>query len=203
MTDELESAIRVLAEGGIVIFPTDTAFGIGCRMDDREAVKRLFRIRRRPVTQAMPVLVESWTMAARYYASPMPGVMELAHSYWPGALTIVASANVEAVPELVRGGAGTVGIRVPDHRVPLRLIAGTGVPLLGPSANFHGDTTPFLRADLNPELVRQVDFVIDGTTKTHQASTVIDCTGIPWKVLRQGALVIDPEEFRKTHESQS
>src|SRR5487761_627636 len=114
--DDVTEAIRVLKKGGIVIFPTDTAFGIGCRIDDEEAVKRLFRIRKRPENKAVPVLVSSLHMAQKYVQEIQQDVVEkLIKPYWPGALTIVLASRNDRVPELVRGGTDTVGVRVPDH----------------------------------------------------------------------------------------
>ena len=89
---QIDRAIKILNNGGIIIFPTDTAFGIGCRMDNFHAVERLFKLRRRPVTQATPVLVSSMDMAEYYLYSPLPdNVRHLMKKYWPGPLTIVFS----------------------------------------------------------------------------------------------------------------
>lgn len=190
--DDVRKAIVVLKQGGVVIFPTDTAFGIGCRIDDEKAIKRLFTIRKRPETQATPVLVSSLHMAQEYLkAVPEKVIKKLMELHWPGALTIVLPCLDEKVPLLVRGGTDTLGIRVPNHLTTLELINGAGVPLLGPSANFHGEATPYEFTDLNKELISQVDFVISGECHVKQASTVIDCTQNPWKILRQGAVKIN------------
>src|SRR4051812_32987951 len=111
MDRHIEEAIEKLDKGGIVIFPTDTAFGIGCRMDNRDAIQRLFTIRKRPETQPMPVLVSSLQMA-RKYLLPIPDLVVdgLTKRYWPGALTIVLPCRTERVPELVRGGGATLGV---------------------------------------------------------------------------------------------
>lgn len=187
--DAVTKAIRILTDGGIVIFPTDTAFGIGCRIDDEKAVKRLFAIRKRPETQATPVLIASLHMAEGYLKPVSQDVItKLIEPYWPGALTIVLPAQTENIPSLVRGGTDTLGVRVPNHLTTLELINGVGVPLLGPSANFHGEATAYTFDSLNKELTDQVDFVVPGACQTKQASTVIDTTQDPWKILRQGAV---------------
>jgi L-threonylcarbamoyladenylate synthase len=189
--DDVQRAVRILKDGGVVIFPTDTAFGIGCRIDDESAVKRLFTIRKRPETQATPVLTASLHMAQPYLKQvPQDIIEKLITPYWPGALTIVLKCKTDVVPNLVRGGTDTLGIRVPNHLTALALINGVGVPLLGPSANFHGEETPYMFENLNKELTEQVDFVVSGECHTKKASTVIDTTRIPWKILRQGALEI-------------
>jgi len=191
MKDHIKQAIKFLYYGGIVIFPTDTAFGIGCRMDDEEAVQRLFSIRKRPKTQATPVLVSSFAMAEKYL-QPVPSKVkkELIDFYWPGALTIVLPSKTENVSPLARGGTQTLGVRMPNHPDALEIINGVGVPILGPSANFHGEQTPYAFEDLDPELVKLVDYVVPGQCSVKEASTVIDCTNESWKILRQGAVTL-------------
>lgn len=191
MNDQIKEAIKLVRYGGIIIFPTDTAFGIGCRIDDEEAIQRLFQIRKRPETQATPVLVANEQMAKDYLLEIPQKVSEkLIKPFWPGALTIVLPTQTEKVPELVRGKGNNLGVRMPNHETALEIIKGVGVPLLGPSANFHGDATPYTFEDLDPELVRLVDYVVPGECTVKQASTVIDCSVNPWKILRQGAVSI-------------
>lgn len=190
MRKDIQKAIEVLKKGGIIVFPTDTAYGIGCRMDDEKAIERLFKIRKRPKTQATPVLIDSLTMAQRYAKGIKKKVRELMKNYWPGGLTIVLEARENLVPLLVRGGEKTIGLRIPNHPVPLALINGLGVPILGPSANFHGEKTPYSYKDLDPKLVKLVDYVIKGTCQIKKPSTVIDVSKEKWVIIRQGAVDI-------------
>lgn len=178
----------VLDKGGIIVFPTDTAFGIGCRIDRPEAVDRLFKIRKRPLKQAMPVLVSGEHMSLTYYDSPSDIVRRLMKHYWPGALTIVAPCKEQLIYSPIRGGGENVGLRMPNHPSILEIIKEAGVPVLGPSANFHGDPTPYSMEDLNPELLRLVDYVVPGECSLKQASTVVDCSVDPYKIIRQGAV---------------
>ncbi|MBI4062483.1 threonylcarbamoyl-AMP synthase [Candidatus Gottesmanbacteria bacterium] len=188
MKSDIKKAIEVLKNGGIVIYPTDTAFGIGCRIDDRGSVDRLFEIRNRPRTQATPVLVDSIETALAYLSSPSKIVRRLMSEYWPGALTIVARCKTELVYSPIRGGGDTIGLRLPDHPTARALVEGVGVPILGPSANFHGESTPYRFEDLDPELVKLVDFVVPGECTLKQPSTVVDCSTEPYRILRQGAV---------------
>lgn len=193
---DIKKAIEILKNGGIVIYPTDTAFGIGCRIDNHKAVDRLFVLRRRPETQAMPVLVSSIDMALAYFDSPSHIVRHLVNTYWPGALTIVSPCKKELIYSSIRGGGKTVGLRMPNHEVPLKIIEAVGAPILGPSANFHGVPTPYRSQDLDPELIKLVDFVVSevvksreaGSSSAGQASTVVDCSIEPYRILRQGAV---------------
>ena len=197
----LQKAIEAARAGGIIIFPTDTAFGIGCRIDNHAAVDRLFKIRRRPIAQAMPVLVSSIPMALTYYLDIPDIVRHLMRKYWPGALTIVAPCKTNLIYSPIRGGGKNIGLRMPNHPVILEIIKRVGVPILGPSANFHGDPTPYSIRDLNPELVKLVDYVVparlpapersdggQGECTVKQASTVVDCSVTPYKIIRQGAV---------------
>lgn len=183
-------AIKTFKDGGIVIFPTDTAFGIGCRMDDKKAVDRLFAIRKRPRTQATPVLVSSQNQPLAYYFDPPEIVRHLMKKYWPGALTIIAKCKKNLVYSPIRGGGQTIGLRMPNHETALELIRGAGVPILGPSANFHGQSTPYRFEDLDPELVKLVDYVVPGICSIGMASTVVDCSVTPYRVVRQGAIIL-------------
>src|SRR6185503_15822632 len=167
MNEHILRSIKILEQGGVVIFPTDTAFGVGCRIDEENAIKKLFKIRNRPETQAAPVLVSDVKMAQQYFLQiPNRVKEELIDKYWPGALTIVLPCKKEKVPDLVRGGGNNLGVRMPNHELALKIIEGVGVPILGPSANFHGEETPFRFEDLDPELVKLVDYVVPGQCMT-------------------------------------
>ena len=93
------------------------------------------------------------------------------------------------------GGTNTVGMRMPDHDGALSLIRGVGIPILGPSANFHGNPTPFRFEDLDTELTRLVDYVVPGVCSAGVASTVVDATRTPATIVRQGAIVLKPGEL--------
>ena len=190
MNRNLLKAVEILKNGGIVIFPTDTAYGIGCRIDDERAVRKLFEVRKRPKDKAVPVLCSSIRMVREYVQPFDSDVRQLMQKYWSGALTLVLSAKTNKVPELIRGGGKTIGVRIPDHSIVRRIIKEVGVPILGPSANFAGKKTPVTISDLDPELVRKVDFVLPGRCKIKQPSTVVDVTAKPWRVIRAGAVGI-------------
>lgn len=192
MNDQIQKAVEVLKEGGIVIFPTDTAFGIGCRIDNEDSIKRLFKIRNRPINQASPVLVSGLDMALSYLKDvPQDVIEKLINVYWPGALTVVLNCKKDKVPELVRGGGENLGVRMPDLSITLDIIKEINIPILGPSANFHNDKTPYELKDLDKNLIKLVDYVVEGQCKLKMASTVIDCTKKPWEILRKGALEVN------------
>lgn len=192
--DKVKKAIGVFKNGGIVIFPTDTAIGIGCKIDDEKAIRKLFKIRKRSENKPMLVLVDSIEMAEKYLF-PIPKKVKetLIKPYWPGKLTIILQSRIDRVPGLVRGGTNTLGVRFPNNKILLELIREVGVPIVAPSANFSGEQTPFKFKDLNPEFVKQADYVLNGEISPpaggeENVSTVIDCTVEPWKIIREGAV---------------
>lgn len=190
--NEVEQAIKILNEGGIIIFPTDTAFGIGCRIDNENAVKRLFSIRKRPESQATPVLFDDLETIKKYVIDvPLDVKKRLIDKYWPGALTIILPCKTDNVPSLVRGNGSNLGIRIPDNEKLRLIIKGIGVGVLGPSANFYKAKTPYNFEDLDPELVSLVDLVVTGECKLKQTSTVIDCSIKPWQIRREGAVKLN------------
>lgn len=190
--DKVKKAIEVFKRGGVVIFPTDTALGIGCKMDDEKAVRKLLEIRKRPENKPLLVLVNSVKMAEEYLL-PIPEKIktELIKPYWPGKLTIVLKCNLDKVPFPVRDKRNTLGVRFPKSKILSELISGVGVPIVAPSANFSGEKTPFRFEDLNPKLARKADYILnEKVTPGKNASTIIDCTIEPWKIIRKGAVGI-------------
>ncbi len=188
--EQTKKAIATLNAGGIIIFPTDTAFGIGCRVDRPTAIDRLFEIRRRPKDQALPVLVRNMEQALSFYQHPSDIVRRLMKTHWPGALTIIDTCKKEVLYSPICGGGDTVGMRHPKHETLQQILDGVGVPIVGPSANFHGKPTPYHFKDLDPELVALVDFAVDGTCILGNVSTVVDCTSDPYRIVRLGAVAL-------------
>lgn len=183
--------IEILKRGGVAIFPTDTVMGIGCRIDDKKAVEKVFGIKKRSPQQAVPILVSSIAMAREYVTSIQKDVEgKLMEKYWPGGLTIILPAEKTKVSSLLRGGGENIGLRIPAYKMVQELIEAVGVPIIGTSANFHGEKTPITQVDLNPDLVSLVDGLLEGDSLGQVSSTIIDVTVAPWKVLRMGAIEI-------------
>lgn len=189
MRDELKQAIEVVKNGGVIIYATDTACGIGCRIDNEAAVERIFTIKGRDAAKATPVLFSSVAMVKQYVTHIPEEVQEkLMNVYWPGALTIILEANTDVVFPSIRGGGATVGTRIPDAEELRTLIEEIGVPLIGTSANFSGEPSIYTTDALSSTLISLVDYVLPGECQLKQASTVIDCTQTPWNVVRKGGV---------------
>jgi L-threonylcarbamoyladenylate synthase len=192
MRDQVKKAIEIFRRGGIVIFPTDTAYGIGCRIDDEKAIKKIFEIRKRSENKPLLILVGSIEMA-REYLLPIPQEIEekIINKYWPGKLTIILKCDVDKIPSIARGRGNTLGVRFPDKLELVELINAVGVPIVAPSANFSAELTPFKFEELNPALVKLADYVLEGKAgQEKDVSTIIDCAVEPWKIIREGAVKI-------------
>lgn len=191
MNNAIQQTIEILKKGGIGIFPTDTVYGIGCRLDDEVALKKLFAIRNRPEEKAVLAVVDSIEMAQEYLL-PIPEDvrLQLMDQYWPGGLTIVLPCNTDKVPSVARGGGLTLGVRQTNHPILLEILKELKVPLVAPSANFAGKETPKTFAEVDKDLLALVDCAIDAPCGGDKPSTVIDCSMTPWKILRQGAVEV-------------
>ncbi len=191
LNDYVRQASEIVKSGGIIIYPTDTAFGIGCRADSSPSVKKLFEIRQRPLTKATPVLFYSVDQVSDYVAEiPSDVRTQLMDKYWPGALTIILQAKTEKVASLVLGGGSTIGVRIPNNEIIREIIRNAGVPLIGTSANFASHPTPYHYNELDIKLCDLVDMVVPGVCSVKKESTVIDTTSSTWNIVRQGAVEI-------------
>lgn len=188
----IDEAINIFRQGGIVIFPTDTVWGIGCRLDNEKSSKKLFEIRNRAAEKAVIALVDSINMAQDYLLPVDVNVKnDILEKYWPQSLTVILPCREEKVPSIVRGGGNTLAVRIPSHPIILPLISKLGVPILAPSANFSGEKTPLRLEDIDKRLISLADFIVNGESLGKKPSTIIDCSVNPWKIIRQGDVTID------------
>lgn len=184
-------AVDMLRGGAVIVFPTDTVYGVGCRIDDPAAVRRVFELKGRGTQEPLPVLLADPAELEEYGRDLTPAARDLARRFWPGALTIVVR-RTDAVPALVAGGRETVGLRVPEHALPRRLVREVGVPLVGTSANRHGAPSPLTAQQVAFDLGDAVDLILDGgRCPVGRESTVVDATADPPRVLRRGAIVLE------------
>lgn len=190
--NDLESAIENFRKGKIGIFPTDTAFGIGCIMDSEDSVKKVFEIRNRSKEKAVLVLVSSIEMAQEYLEEiPKDVKDEILNKYWPGGVTVILKCQKDKVSEIVRSGGDTLAVRLPDHKGLVSIIEKVGVPVIAPSANISGGKTPVLLSEVSDILKEEVDFVLSGVCTIKGVSTIIDCSKKDWEILRQGVVKIN------------
>ncbi len=185
--DLLKEAVRVLLQGGLVVFPTETVYGVAALAEDAEAVARIYAAKARPRHMAIPVMVaepEAVTAVAR----PLSGFWSLAEAFWPGPLTIILP-KTEALPPIVTAGGDTVALRIPDHPLALALLRAVERPLAVTSANRSGQPPALTAQDALDQLEGGVDVIIDGgRAPGGQPSTIIDLTQTPPRILRFGPI---------------
>ena len=171
---EIDAAAEVLRKGGLILYPTDTVWGIGCDATNEEAVARIYALKRSQNKKSMLVLCASADMTVRY-VDRAPGiafeVQEMATS--PLTLILPGAAGVAAnlIPE-----EGTLGVRIPDHEFCRRMLAGLKKPIVSTSANISGEATPVGLQDVAKEIVDGVDFVVNPRFEgkpTRKASSII------------------------------
>lgn len=188
------AAVEVLRAGGIVALPTDTVYGIGVALDAPSGITRLFEAKRRPADRSIALLVADLAQAETLGALG-PIAHRLAGAFWPGGLTLIVPplAGVRLPTEL-SGGAGTVGLRVPDHPTPRALAAAVG-PLPTTSANRSSEPEARDADEIEAALGDAVDLILDaGPARGGPASTVVDCTAPRPRVLRVGAIPVSAIE---------
>ncbi|MCE2404334.1 MAG: threonylcarbamoyl-AMP synthase [Dehalococcoidia bacterium] len=184
----LEEPIRCLRRGGVVVFPTDTLYGLGADAFSPEAVGRVFDIKGRASSSGLPLLIAD-TADLDMVAVDITGLaLALAEEFWPGPLTLVLRRS-DRVPAIATGGLDTVAVRIPDHPVPRALARSVGRPITGTSANRTDGPDPVTAGQVKESLGGAVDYIIDaGPSPLGAPSTILDLSGARPALLRAGAV---------------
>lgn len=184
---DIDEAVTVLRRGGLVAFPTETVYGLGCDAQSVAALRRLYAVKGRPAEHPVIVHLPSADALSAWAKTVSATTSALAEACWPGPLTIVVPRATH-VPDEVTGGHDSVALRVPDQRVALALLDAFDGGLAAPSANRFGRVSPTTAADVRADLDGDVDLVLDdGPCVVGVESTIIDCTGDEPVILRLGA----------------
>ena len=188
--DELERVIDTLDAGGIVIFPTDTVYGIGCNCFNEQAVAKLYEIKERAKYKPINVLTDCYEKIEMVADRINPIDRRLSENYMPGALTIIVKKN-EKVPDSLTAGLDTIGVRIPDSNIALEILKRVDYPLATTSANLSGKKDGIKVEDFLNDFDGKVDIIIDGgTTKLKQSSTIVKVDGGQIDIIRQGTAEI-------------
>lgn len=187
-TDEL---VGIMRGGGLVAVPTETVYGLAGNGLDEKAVAEIYEVKGRPEVKPLSLMVHDAASMERYCENVPPQAYTLAKKFWPGPLTIVMKAK-PCVPEIVRAGGETVGLRCPDHPLTLELLEKSGVPFAAPSANPSGEPSPKNADSVLKYFDGKIDAVLDGgECGIGCESSLIDLSRTPYRILRQGALPAD------------
>jgi L-threonylcarbamoyladenylate synthase len=197
--DNIRAASKIVKNGGVIVYPTDTVYGLGCDPFNVRAVKRVFKVkgeREKP----LPVLGSDIRYIQRI-AKLQGRARKIAYKFWPGPITIIIPKK-PALPNIVTCNLDSVGVRIPNHTVAIRLISLSGGLLIGTSANKTGEKSPKTAREAAKQLNEEIDVILDGgPAPLGLDSNVIDLTLRKPEMLREGPIKL--EEIMKSAPSRN
>lgn len=191
---QIQQAASVIRQSGVVVFPTETVYGLGANALDPVGAQKIYQIKGRPSNNPLIVHVANLDQLSQL----TPGLSDQAKLvikyFWPGPLTLILPKSPQ-VPDVVTAGGPTVAVRMPDHPIALALIESAGTPIAAPSANTSGYLSPTNFLDVYADLGDKVELLIDGGgCEVGLESTVLDLTSEPPMILRPGAITAEELE---------
>jgi tRNA threonylcarbamoyl adenosine modification protein (Sua5/YciO/YrdC/YwlC family) len=193
--DYLKETAGILRNGGLVIMPTETVYGIAANMLNNETLRRLYEIKKRPIDKPFSLHIAEKGKIEEFAKEIPTSAYKLIDKFWPGPLTLILNSKdagkIGTSTLLSANGEQrrTIGLRMPDNEIALKVISQAGVPIVCPSANISGRPAPINFEEAIKDLNNLVDFAIDaGATKLRTESSVVDLTVLPPQVLREGAI---------------
>lgn len=188
MPKDIDIAARTLKDGGLVVFPTETVYGLGANALDAEAVSKIFEAKGRPADNPLIVHISDYEMLSGLALEIPDKAKTLMENFWPGPLTVILKAS-DKIPRGVTAGLDTVGIRMPSNAVARELIAKAGVPVAAPSANLSGKPSPTTFEHVYEDMNGRVPVIINGgNCDVGVESTVIDLSGDGATIYRPGGV---------------
>jgi len=188
LQQQIEAGISTLGRGGVVAFPTDTVYGLGAAADIPQAIEKIYQVKQRAHDKALPLLLEDISQISEVACRVSETAWLLARTFLPGALTLVLPKS-DSVLDIISGGGQTVAVRVPAHAIPVALVNGLGMPIVGTSANISGHPSPLTADEVRDQFGDKIDLIIDGgRCPGGKESTVVDVTGEVPLILREGAI---------------
>lgn len=186
---KIQQVVDILANGGVVIYPTDTVYGIGCDITNKKAVERICQLRGLDPNKALlSIICKDISQVAEYAAQIDNEVFRVMKHHLPGPFTFVLKGS-NHLPKVLKNRKETIGIRIPDNRIVLALVEQLGRPILTASLKSDDEIAEYFTdpTDIYEDFKKLVDVVIDGGIGGNIPSTVIDCTGNQPLVVREGA----------------
>ena len=186
--EKLKEPAKIIKDGGIVVFPTETVYGIGTNGLDEEAVKRLFEVKHRPIEKPISLLVSNMEMVGQIAKDITDIEYKIMEAFFPGPLTIILKKKGN-VPDIITAGKETVGIRMPSGEIARKIVEYANVPIAAPSANISGEPSGTNIKNIIKSFDGQVDYFIDGgESKLGISSTIVQVIdGVP-HILREGSI---------------
>lgn len=182
--DKAIKAAEVLNQGGVVIFPTETVFGVGCLINFPKSIERLYKIKKRESSQPTLVIGKDLKSLSEYvYFTPKASL--LGQKFWPGPLTLVLKAKKKA-PKAILGPSDSLGVRVSDHPWFKKLSNLVKVPVLAPSANFKNEPPATKTVEIDKQLIKLVDYVVDIEPGGLEPSTIVSLLDSDYNIVRNG-----------------
>jgi L-threonylcarbamoyladenylate synthase len=183
---EIEKAVETLREGGLVVFPTETVYGLGANASNPAAVRKIFEVKGRPENHPVIVHLDNQRYLHRWVSSVPPVAERLAAMFWPGPLTLILP-KAENVNDVVSGGQDSIGVRIPSHPMAQQLLTAFGGGIAAPSANRYGRLSPTKPEHVRDELGDAVHVILDGGDATiGLESTIVSCLNNEVRLLRPG-----------------
>lgn len=187
MLAEIKVVKEILNTGGIVIFPTETVYGVGCLLESRKAIGKLYQIKNRPLTQPTLGLFGS-IQKVEEFVILSEEAQRLASEFWPGPLTMVVKAK-KSLPQQVLGASDSLAVRIPANIWLRSLLIELDRPIAGPSANLKGQKPPKKFTEIDKSLIKLVDYVVASEPGGQQPSTIVDLTDKKRvKMIREGPI---------------
>jgi len=186
--EELTNAIKAVENGEIIVYPTDTLYALGANIFNEEVIKKLFKIKKRPISVPLPVAVfDSNDLNKIAYINKK--TKKIINNFLPGPLTLLLKKK-KTIPEIVTSGRDTIALRIPDNKIALELLSKTG-PITATSANIHGKKTGLIVDNLKKEFQNNVSIFLDDGLLDNSPSTILDLTTDNPIIIRQGEIKIE------------
>ncbi|MEN6520942.1 MAG: L-threonylcarbamoyladenylate synthase [Armatimonadota bacterium] len=192
--EAIKRAASALRQGKLVIFPTETVYGLAADAFAAGAAAKVFAAKRRPLSEALPVQIGEKNDIKKVAQSIPDAGKKLIDKFFPGPITLILKKHAN-IPEIVTANGDKIGVRMPNHPVALKMLWEYGCPIIATSANISGGLEPKTAADAVAQVGSEVDVVLDaGPAEFGQASTVVDVTEDIPRILRVGALPVEEIE---------
>lgn len=186
--ERIARATEVIVGGGVIGYPTDTVYGLGCSVNHQAAIQRIYELKKRDITKPLNLIIADVEQLHGLVLEISPTAQRLIQAFWPGPLTLIFKA-APSLNQALLGHGNTVGIRIPDSRICLELLRQSGAAIISTSANLSGGPEPITAEEVIESFATKIDLVIDsGPSPGTVPSTVVDTTGSQPIIRRVGVI---------------